>query len=235
MASRRVFLACSRAAFALTLLARITPAAAAPLDLHLTFSSLPSAQGFTYTPSGSHALAIESSIFDVSGGVLTQNSMGQYLGGAGGGVYYQRVGDITATDSKQIRVRTRCLTNEGGTGGFVFGFGTPVGQFVLALTPTQAFVLRAGGWSAAPGTFDNTAFHDYILDWTSASSYRLYRDGTLIHTGSDGYPGSYNYVFFGDGTGGANAHGEITSYEFIQDLATPTRSSTWGRLKNLYR
>jgi len=42
-------------------------------------------------------------------------------------------------------------------------------------------------------------------------------------------------VFFGDATGGANARAEITSLRFIQDLATPARPTSWGRVKILYK
>ncbi len=70
------------------------PALAAPLDIQLGFASLPSAQGFTYTTSGAHAGVVEATVFSVSGGVLTQNTMGQSNGVTG-----RRHGDRGEADS----------------------------------------------------------------------------------------------------------------------------------------
>ena len=86
------------------------------------------------------------------------------------------------------------------------------------------------------GTADNaTAFHDWLFDWTSNASWRLYRDGVLLGSFSGGFAVAANRIFFGDGTGGANAHGEITRLEFVQGAAVPTAATTWGRVKGLYR
>jgi hypothetical protein len=167
--------------------------------------------------------------------------MGQSNGVAGGSIFYVRTGGITTTDSKQIRVRARCLGAEGtaanptAAGGFVFGFTTGTTQYDLGITPTQLFTLGGAGHVAVAGTFDNTQFHDYLFDWSPPNTFRIYRDGTLVHTGSGGFAVAANRIFLGDGTGGANAHGEIASFRFIQDLATPARSAAWGRLKELYR
>jgi hypothetical protein len=224
------------------LLAMAGSAPAAPLNLALTFGSLPSAQGWTYTPAGAHAGVPEANIFTLGGSVLTMNSMGQSNGVSGGSIFYVVTGGVTTTETKRLAVHARCLQAEGsagapgGVGGFFFGFTTGTAQFGFSITPTQVTGLTSAGTVVVPGTFDNsTAFHDFILDWTSATSWHIYRDGTLIYTGTTGFAVSANRIIFGDGTGGANAHGEITSLTFVQDLATPVESSTWGRIKALYR
>lgn len=228
--------------FAVACVTLATTSFAAPLNVLLGFSSLPSAQGFTYVPSGSHAGVLESSIFSVTGLTLSQNSIGQANGTAGGSIFYQRLNGITTTESKQLRVRARCISAQGTTGnptaagGFIFGFTTGSVQYDFGITPTQVCVLTSAGQSLVPGTFDNaTQFHDYVLDWTTPTSYRIYRDGALIYTGSPGFAVTANRIFFGDGTGGANALGEIRGFQFVQNLATPASRSTWGRLKALGR
>lgn len=228
-------------AAAVLAMAVAAPVYAAALDITLGFASLPSAQGFTYTPTGAHAGVLESSVFAVSGGTLFQNTMGQSNGVSGGSIFYVRSGGITTTETKQLRVRARCLEAEGsanatlGQGGLVFGFSTGSVQFAFGLTPTRISNLTSAGTVVVSGTFDNTQFHDYVFDWTSASSYRLFRDGVLIYTSSTGFAVAANRVFFGDGTGGANARGEVTAFRFVQDLPTPAASGTWGRLKAVYR
>lgn len=58
----------------------------------------------------------------------------------------------------------------------------------------------------------------------------------LLGSSTAGFPaGLTNRVMFGDGTGGANARGQIAALRFIQDVATAAEGTTWGRVKGLYR
>jgi len=218
-----------------------SPASSAPIDVLLSFGTLPSAQGWSYVASGAHAGVLESSIFSVGGGVLTQDSMGQSNGVSGGSILYQITGGITTTETKQIRVRARCLEAEGSAnapsaeGGFYFFFSHGSIQYGFGLTPTRIFKLQPAGTTLITGTFDNTQFHDWVFDWAPGGSFAISRDGSVIHNGSGGFSVAVNRIAFGDGTGGANAHGEITSYRFLQGAATGVNSGTWGRVKSLYR
>jgi hypothetical protein len=226
---------------ALALLAVASVAAATPMDLILGFSSLPSAQGWTYTPSGAHAGATESSVFWDADGALVQNTLGLSNGISGGSIFYVRSGGVTANETKRIVVRARCLAVQGSTnatdgqGGFIYGFTTGSVQYAFGLTDTRLTVLQPSGTVLVPGTFDNTAFHEYIFQWAPPGSYQLYRDGVQVFSGSGGFTFSASRVYFGDGTGGANAKGETSYFRFSQDLATPVQATSWGRLKQLYR
>lgn len=232
---------CALAALATVCLASFA-AHAAPMDVTLGFASLPSAQGWTYTPSGAHAAVLEPSVFAVSGGVLTQNTVGQSNGVSGGSIFYVRTGGITNTESKFFRVTARSLQAEAsptatlGQGGLFFGFTTPAGvQYGFGFTPTRHHVLQPAGTVVVGGTYDNaTAFHEYQFSWASSGAFALTRDGVLVSSGSGGFPVAGNRVVFGDGTGGANAHAEIIALRFIQDAATATDGATWGRIKRLY-
>lgn len=222
-------------------LASVPPAAAAPMDVLLSFSSLPSAQGWTYTPSGSHAGALESAIFSVDGTRLVQNSMGQSNGVSGGSILYVRTNGITTTESKRIVVRGRCLTQEGsanatlGQGCLYYGFTTGSVQYGFGFTSSRLFVLQSSGTVVLSGTYDNTQFHDYVFTWSAGGSWSLTRDGAAAGSGSGGFAVAANRLFLGDGTGGANAHAETSYFRFTQDLATPAVARTWGRVKALYR
>ena len=77
MSSHPAALIRSLPATAAAVLALYATALAAPLDVQLGFSSLPSAQGFTYATAGTHAGVPEANVFSVAGSVLTQNTMGQ--------------------------------------------------------------------------------------------------------------------------------------------------------------
>ena len=218
------------------------PAAAAPMDLTLSFSTLPSAQGWTYTPSGSHAGVLESAIFSVDGTRLRQNSMGQSNGVSGGSILYVRANGITTTESKRIVVRARCLAQEGsanatlGQGCDYYGFTTGSVQYGFGLTTTRLFVLQPSGTVVLAGTYDNsTQYHDYVFNWVAGGAWSLTRDGAAAGSGSGGFAVAANRVFFGDGTGGANAEVETSYFRFTQDLATVAERSTWGRVKQLFR
>jgi hypothetical protein len=226
---------------ALALLVSITPQTrAASQDISLGFGSLPSAQGFTYSAVGSHAGTPEATVFSVGGGVLVQNTIGQFLGLSGGSILYSLPAIITTTEPKVLRVRARCLDSDGtsfapsGEGGFVFGFNTGVQQFAFGLTETRITILTSGGTVVLPTVVDNTVFHDYRFEFTSPSTTQLYRDNVLVHTNTTGFAFASNRLFFGDGTGGANAHGEITEFRFTQGAATAAAPTTWGRVKALF-
>ena len=214
---------------------------AAPQDFSLTFSTLPSAQGWVYTPVGSHAGTLEASVFSAGSGKLTQNSIGKGFGVSGGSILYDVNGIVTASESKQLRVTARCLQVEGsgsgaaGQQGFAFGFNTGTVQYDVSITPTNIYTLGPSGTVNVAGTYNNTVFQEYVLDYTPPTTFRIYRAGVLIHTGTSGFGFSGNRVFIGDATGGANARAEITALRFVQSLATPTTSTSWGRVKSLYR
>lgn len=217
-------------------------ARSAPMDVLLSFGTLPSAQGWSYVPSGAHAGVLEGTIFSVSGGVLTQNSMGQSNGVSGGSIFYQILNGITTTETKRLFVRARCITQEGsanatlGQGGFIFGFATGSVQYAFGLTNTRLSVLQPSGTVMLSGTYDNaTAYHDYNFLWSPGGAWQLYRDNVLAGSGSGGFAVAADRVFFGDGTGGANAFGQVSYFRFTQDLATTSEHSTWGRVKRLYR
>ena len=91
------------------------------------------------------------------------------------------------------------------------------------------------GTPLVSGTFDNTASHEYLLDWVSNTSWRIFRDGVLVHSGSGGFALASNRVLFGDGTGGSNARGEITAFRFIQNVPTATETGRGDESRALYR
>ncbi len=216
-------------------------ASAAPLDLTLTFGSLPSAQGFSYLANGAHAGVAEGTVFSVDGTRLLQNTIGQANGAVGGGILYQRLNGVTTTEPKRILVRARCLATQSSTsapageGGFIYGFAHGTVQYALGLTATRVSVLQPSGTVLLAGTFDNTQFHDWNFEWAPGGSWTLRRDGVLIGSGSGGFALGADRVFFGDGTGGANAQGETSYFRFTQDLATPVTKSDWAWVKALYR
>lgn len=226
----------------LLLHALAVPAAAAPFDISVAMNALPSAQGWTYTTSGVHAGVPEASVTGFVPGTLIMDTIGQTISSAGGSVLYQINGGVTTTEPKQIRVTMKCLQVQGssvypsGQGGTFFGFATGSVQYGFSITPTQVYMLTSSGFVLTANGLDNSsAFHDYVFDWTSATSFRIYRDGVLAGTASAGSALAANRLLFGDGTGGANAQVHIRALRFIQDLPTAAPTTTWGRVKRLYK
>lgn len=215
--------------------------ARASQDILLDFNTLPSAQGFVYSPVGSHAGVAEAAVFSVAGGVLTQDTIGQYLGTIGGGINYVRGGIIVVGEASELQVTARCLQVQGtaafpaGQGGLWFGLTDGATQFGFALNASKAFVLGSSGWVTLAGTWDNTQFADWTFRFDPPATCRLYRDGALVSTTIGGGAVAANRLIFGDGTGGANARGEITAFHFLQGGAVAVEGSTWGGIKALYR
>ena len=133
----------------------------------LSFSSLPSAQGCNYNAVGSHAGTVESSVFSVGAGVLTQNSIGKGFGVSGGSILYGVLnGLLNTTETKELRVTARVLQVEGsglgaaGQQGFAFGFNTGSVQYDISITPTNIYALGPGGTITVARTYTNTTLHD---------------------------------------------------------------------------
>jgi hypothetical protein len=218
-------------------------ASAAAMDVSLTFATLPSAQGWSYAAVGAHAGVAEAAIYSVTGAELHMNSMGQSNGVSGGSILYNLLAGITNTESKQMRVRARCLQVEGSTnapvgqGGFFFGFTVNNANYGASITPTKVCILLSTGYFVFATNYDNsTAFHDYLLEFVAPTTSRIYRDGVLIGSSTAGFPvAQTNRASIGDGTGGANAQVEIRQVRVVQDVATATAATTWSRIKELYR
>jgi hypothetical protein len=230
-----------RSALVVLTLAAAAAASAASQDILLSFATLPSAQGFAYNAAGAHAGVAEGTVFSVAGGVLTQNTIGQYVGTTGAGLYYAMPGIVSASESSELHVTARCLQVQGssvypaGQGGLTFAIANGSVQYAFTLTPTGVYVQGAGGWLAVAGSYDNTQFADWTLGYVPPSACRLYRNGTLVSSTTGGAALAVNRLAFGDFTGGANARAEVTAFHFLQGTAVATEGTTFGSVKALFR
>ena len=235
-APMRLFAPLRRPLAVLALLLAATPAARAT-DIPVSFATLPSAQGWTFTTGGS-PLATEAGTWSLASGVLTLNTMAFAVTGVGTSSLYQQNGVVNNFEPLVIRFRARLLQHEGDFtnafvgGGLAFGFAQGATLYQFGITPTQ---IRNAPGTIVSSAYDNTQFHDYRLEWTPPSSVRFYVDNTLISTNNAGLASATNRIYFGDGTGAANSKAEITEYRFLQGAATPAVASTWGRIKALHR
>jgi len=180
----------------------------------LSFSTLPSAQGWNLVSNEAEANA-----FSVSGGVLSQRTVGQ------GGVnsWYER--DNFADDLKPftIEMTARILAEDMGSN---FGLELEIGSlsqfFNFGIGMHQ--VLDPFGFSTAINL--GTASHDYRLDGDFVThNYTFSVDGSVLLTGHSGTlaKAGTNYFLFGDGTPtGSNANVDYTKFTFTQDPAMST-------------
>jgi hypothetical protein len=216
----------------------VVPALArATADIEVQFNSFPSTQGWTYFSNG--VAAPETPTWSLNAGVLAYNTMAYNVGTSGQGTtsFYRQAGLITTTEPIMIEMRGRILENETdgsqfSAGGFSFGFGTGTTGWYMGIMPTQ---IRNIANEVLSSAYDNTQFHNYRLEWSPGPALRYYVDNTLISTDNSGFAGTPNQVYFGDGTGAANARAEITYFRFRQgSQVTSANSATWGRIKSLY-
>jgi hypothetical protein len=200
-------------------------------------SSLPSAQGWTFT-SGGTPLATEAGTWGVGSGVIVLDTMAFVTTGTGTSSFYALSGVVNTSQPLAITTRARIVQYEGDFanafvgGGFAIGFAQGTTEWQMGITSNQ---IRSIGGTILSTAYDNTLFHDYRLEWTPPSSIRFYVDGTLISTNSTGLSFGLNRIYFGDVTGAANSRTEIQSVTFLQGAVVATENSTWGRVKALYR
>jgi hypothetical protein len=206
-------------------------------QIDLTFGSLPSAQGWTFTTGGS-PVATEAQTFTATASALTLNTMAFGITGSGTSAFYARSTGVNGTEAVVMKMRGRLLEHEGDFantfvgGGFSFGFANGATFYQMGITPTQ---IRNVAGTILSSAYDNTQFHDYRLEWSPPSTLRYYVDNTLISTNSAGLAQALTRITLGDVTGAANAHADITGYQFLQGQATPARATSWGRIKQLGR
>jgi len=186
----------------------------------LDFTRLPSAQGWTYASDG----AAESSIFSVSGGVLSQDTTpGPFTFEA------YDMQNVVAFEPFTIFVRARVLAESGNFANNSFGF------CVIADTGGEAFGfgIGTGRIEDIPGnvlstTIDNTTFHEYRMEVTPGVGYEFFVDDVLVATGAPGIGQQVapSNLRLGDSTRGTGAHAEVTSFAFCQPVPTTTTTTT---------
>lgn len=180
----------------------------------LDMSTLPSAQGWTYTAVGpSHGGQLETNIWATSGTVLSMNTMPSALVSPSGN-YYIQTNLVNAIDDIILSWRSRVLESEfiaSSHYGWALNFETG-SQGINVGFETNGIVLGTGSLLA----FDATGFHDYRVEFTPGeSSFDLFIDNSLFASGSASVS-ALNRILFGDGSGASNARAEMTSYSFVQ-------------------
>jgi hypothetical protein len=192
-------------------------AAMAETLINLDFNSLPSTQGWNYVAIG-NSLG-ESDVFSVSDGVLHQDTLAAGFPGPGGNDYEYTGASNMSNFSIQIRVRvTDYDTPYMNPFGFMVGIEGPGGEASIGITPTYIGSCHYFWNPTAIFSGDNTGYHDYLLVGSVATggSFSVYRDGVFLESTSllsipEVVPGT---LFFGDGTGTANAVADVASCSF---------------------
>ena len=189
------------------------PQLASAAVVTLGFSSLPSAEGWTYIADGpSHGGQHESAIWSTDGTSLTMSTMGSLLVAPSRNTYSQ-TGIVNTVNPFEVTWRSRILESEGTIAG---GWG--VGVAVGAQQFTVGFIRNAIWIADSQMPFDATAFHDYRLTGTPGTdTFSLYIDNVLFANRRSIQPFfAGNYILFGDLTGAANARAELQALTFRQ-------------------
>ena len=173
-------------------------------------SSLPSAQGWTYTyvPSDPG----ESNVFSIANSTLMQNSMS--IGNIA--VNYRNYPTIDPSLSYYIDLNARVLqvSNPSYPYGFCFGAQIGLNRYVFGVTPTTIHY-HNGTSPQLIAAVDNTVFRNYHVNLLPGGGWQFFVDGNLKGTAAHAW--TYNYpqeIFLGDGTQYCNAQAELTRYEF---------------------
>ena len=203
--------------------------------ISLGFTSLPSAQGWSFGGGGISCPLPESTLYSVSGGALHQNTLG--CGGGFGsntsGAGYQLNGVIASSQPFTIAVRTRVTAENTFYGGSVshtgLGFGAEVNgkEYFIALGGGTIFGVdgSTNGFAGRvlSNSIDTTQYHSYLLSVGLGGAYTLSVDNTAIASGGGvATSPTVNDLFFGDASSRANAQGDYASYVFRQgSVVTP--------------
>ncbi len=179
----------------------------------LNFSSLPSAQGWTYFSDG----APEASIFSVSGGVLTQHT--ETFAGAATIQGYDLFGAVSLSLPFTISVRARVLADSStgfGINSFGFCFFANTGPEIFGVGLEAIGRIGDINNVVVSTAIDTKVFHDYRLVATPGVGYQLFVDDVLVATGPPRISGGSSVLRLGDCTRGQGALAEVTAYSFRQ-------------------
>jgi hypothetical protein len=200
-----------------------TPSYASLWGTAYNMGQTPSAQGWQYFSLNSGLT--ESNVFSSTNGILTSNTIGNGYQGQGGNLALgaATAGSFDANQDWKVEARVRVLQGE----LWSFHYGFCIGAEFDGMSASLG--IMPGTWqdtSLGGGARDNTQWTTWRLQTDrQAGVFRVYADDQLMAvraltfaSASPGFP--RNYTFLGDGTGGANAHAEISSFSFTQ-IAIP--------------
>jgi len=195
----------------------------------LSFASLPSVEGFSYSQSGPHADDSEISQYSVSSGVLTQTTVGNGQGSnSPGDARYERVfttaetqGAVNFRFEMTARVNSHEQTRQDlSYAAFTNNIYINNEGFFMGIKPGELYI---NGAYFTPVGFDGTMFHDYRVDVDLVGdTYEFFLDGLSIRTGTIATFANTNLALFGDGTGTANANGERSSFVVTTNVPEPS-------------
>jgi len=204
--------------------------------INLDFTSLPSAQGWFYIGQNTSATT-ESSVFSVSGGVLTQNTLG-VVSYAPSSNRYNLFDALTTGLDYTLEVRAQLSQEQyyDANNHWAFGAG-----FFDGTGAAYGFGLGDAGVKTDWGFYTGIDTHDdhtyrlvsHAASASSPASAELWIDGAFISQGNVGNYGSCaplgalcNSVYLGDGTSGPNASGKYYSFS----MAPVPEPETWAML-----
>ena len=156
-------------------LATLLNAHAQAQTVNLDMSSLPSAQGWSYSGS-----VPESSVYSVSEGELHQNTLGILTQPSDSVSYLYNV--APAPSSFDITLSARVTSEQGPWGALAVNVNGPYGQNALLFLGTSQFQADSPAGGTFGGASDNTLFHTYEMTGSFGpnGSYSLYRDGVYV-------------------------------------------------------
>jgi hypothetical protein len=145
----------------------------------LSFSSLPSAQGWSFVSDG----VPEASVFSIVGG----NTLAQNTTGIGGQAAYYTLGGVVAPNVPfSLSFTARLLVEEtspglGPFGAFTVFVQTGVETYGIGLGPDRIAGITQLVLSTS---IDTSVFHDYRLEVTPGVRYEVFVDNVFIGAGS---------------------------------------------------
>lgn len=188
-------------------------------EITLDMGVLPSDQGWDYSALGLNTGAVEAEIFSVDGSALTMNSMGQPSSRFGGSIVYRHAGAIRTAVPAVLEWTSRTLDYErtvrDSNFGFIAGFRSGNSNYGVGITEDKVSLFDGEGYTNI--SVDGTQQHTYRIETIAgASAYDFYVDDVLRASASARPGAAANDVYFGDGTGGANAEVYMTALTFSQ-------------------
>lgn len=195
------------------------PGTAQAAFLSLGFDSLPTAQGWTYSATGTGAGIPQSQVFTATGTSLIQDTRGTGIGESGQNLF-QRAVSLTPFQRFNLTMVARVTETEGTSGrarvGFSFGLSTSEGLYQFGISRDGYARVESVGTvqtgSLGPD-YDPDVFNTFTLR-RGIGSVVLEANGVFLLAFESQYNLGIDRLLLGDGSGPGNARAEIQSYVF---------------------
>ncbi len=179
----------------------------------LSFNSLPSAQGWSYSTDFTYIP--DTDVFSVDGSQLHMNTMGR--GGSGFAYIRETTIDHQLLFTLSVLAQVTDYGDQTNENPWGFALSVYIGSEAFDIGISPGRIIGGAGDQLISSTIDVYQLHEYRIEGQAGQNFEVFVDDNSLGTFAPATTNnSQDAIYFGDGTAGANAQVDIAGYSFTQ-------------------